>query len=403
MKKITLLLIAFPMLLFSQVTFDFKTSQDALGWVKAGGASDVSIVPEGLAISWIANKAPKIRQTALNVDASVYKWIAVTLINSSTEANFMKLAHFKGNAGSGTKFIQTAITEDLGSKTYYYDLTHTEWVNYSTDDPSDFDIFFNIDGGNLQNPSTSGDIIISKIEFLELPYKSDYTFDFDGDNDGWIDYDVATTVAGGFATSVPVVGATAKIRQETFRVDAANASHVHIVYKNESQDNDQLRVAWVTDDAEPTYPGVNIPILKETTGFETVSFDITAVKGADWTAHTAKNLSVAIRDTENANKASAGNLIIDRIVFNNEANLSVGGVKSNPAVSLYPNPVNDVLNISSATAIESVTIYSITGKLVTIQTTTTSQLSTSNLASGIYIVKIAFENGTELSQKFVKQ
>ena len=51
MKKKYLLINLFTFLIsfvtFSQVTFDFKTSQDPLGWVKAGGAQAATIVTDG--------------------------------------------------------------------------------------------------------------------------------------------------------------------------------------------------------------------------------------------------------------------------------------------------------------------------------------------------------------------
>ena len=70
-------------------------------------------------------------------------------------------------------------------------------------------------------------------------------------------------------------------------------------------------------------------------------------------------------------------------------------------LSLYPNPVEDTLNIKSQENISKVAIYNLIGQEVRVLTPNTSNLEVdlSNLDSGVYIVKI-LSNDKEVSKKF---
>ena len=209
MKKnyfITLLTLVLTFSAFSQVTFDFKTDQDPLGWVKAGGAQAATIVADGLAISWTdaGNKIPKLKQTDANIDASKYKIIAFTVINNSSEVKRLRTLHFKGDsgtdpssgAGSNTRYTNIDIITSATSEIYYFNLTHPEWVNYNAasndDTDSDMDhisiLLTTATNGGLNMASTAGDLIIEKIEFLEsIPstHRNDFTFNDTSDAEGF--------------------------------------------------------------------------------------------------------------------------------------------------------------------------------------------------------------------------
>ena len=74
--------------------------------------------------------------------------------------------------------------------------------------------------------------------------------------------------------------------------------------------------------------------------------------------------------------------------------------------SIYPNPANDRLYIETTAEIEDVVVYSITGVIVSQQSTVNSQRSLSidlsKLNTGIYIIKINTENG-EIVKRFIKE
>ena len=75
-------------------------------------------------------------------------------------------------------------------------------------------------------------------------------------------------------------------------------------------------------------------------------------------------------------------------------------------VSIYPNPVNNILNIESTVAVNNVEIYSITGSLVHKVNSSrmlTQSIDISELAQGMYIVRLGFENGESFSSKLTKK
>jgi len=70
-------------------------------------------------------------------------------------------------------------------------------------------------------------------------------------------------------------------------------------------------------------------------------------------------------------------------------------------ITLYPNPVVNVLHISG-TAITTANIYDMTGKLVVSRNVANNEINISDLAAGNYVVQLAGESVTA-TQQFVKQ
>ncbi|WP_026450706.1 T9SS type A sorting domain-containing protein [Aequorivita capsosiphonis] len=91
------------------------------------------------------------------------------------------------------------------------------------------------------------------------------------------------------------------------------------------------------------------------------------------------------------------------MVYLDDLILGTNNVSEN-AVSFYPNPVTDVLHINSNQTIDSVAVYTITGQRVSNITSNNNnkELNISNLASGVYLVKVT-RNGSVENLKVVKQ
>ncbi len=72
--------------------------------------------------------------------------------------------------------------------------------------------------------------------------------------------------------------------------------------------------------------------------------------------------------------------------------------------SFYPNPTDEVLNLSSIESIEDVTIYNLLGQQVIVQdvNATSLQLDTSSLATGAYLMKVTV-NGQVGTYKVIKR
>lgn len=95
------------------------------------------------------------------------------------------------------------------------------------------------------------------------------------------------------------------------------------------------------------------------------------------------------------------------LILNGKATTGINNTIANNAantkLSVYPNPATDVLNISlsNGTAIETVNIYNISGKLVNNTKLNGNQIDISQLNSGVYMVEVLTANGS-FKTKFVK-
>ena len=71
--------------------------------------------------------------------------------------------------------------------------------------------------------------------------------------------------------------------------------------------------------------------------------------------------------------------------------------------SIYPNPVNDMLNISSKTEISNVMVYDLLGKEIVSITPNMNltQIDMSSFSSGVYMVKVTVGNSSK-TYKIVK-
>jgi hypothetical protein len=70
-------------------------------------------------------------------------------------------------------------------------------------------------------------------------------------------------------------------------------------------------------------------------------------------------------------------------------------------VSLFPNPVKDILNFTNADKIKSVKIFDSTGRQMPAQNQV-SNLNVTAFSKGIYFVEIEKLDGTKTYEKFIK-
>ena len=74
----------------------------------------------------------------------------------------------------------------------------------------------------------------------------------------------------------------------------------------------------------------------------------------------------------------------------------------NDAVTMYPNPVQNVLSIQSQLPITGVEVYSLLGELVLQRPTNYSRIYVGDLNPGIYMVKIR-SNQYSVTKKLIKK
>ncbi len=68
-------------------------------------------------------------------------------------------------------------------------------------------------------------------------------------------------------------------------------------------------------------------------------------------------------------------------------------------LTIYPNPINDILYIDCQAPIDSVSIYSITGSFI--KQTSNSNINVADLPKGLYFAKVIIE-GRAITKKFIK-
>ncbi len=75
---------------------------------------------------------------------------------------------------------------------------------------------------------------------------------------------------------------------------------------------------------------------------------------------------------------------------------------NNLKLSVFPNPVSEVLNLKSDKEITGVTVIDLSGKIIK-REKGVSQINVSNLAKGTYVVQAAYKNGSVENTKFIKK
>ena len=88
--------------------------------------------------------------------------------------------------------------------------------------------------------------------------------------------------------------------------------------------------------------------------------------------------------------------------FSGDLNLAVNEASAKNNLKVFPNPVGDVVNLTSNKEVKSVTIYDLTGKKVK-STNDTKQINVSNLAKGTYILQAYYGNGGVENTKIIKK
>ena len=424
MKKnyiITLLTFALTFNAFSQVTFDFKTEQNPLGWVKAGSAQAATIVADGLAISWndAGNRIPKLKHINANIDASIYKIIAFTVINNSSEVKRLRTLHFKGDSGAdplsgssaNTRYTNLDIMTSATSETYYFNLTNPEWVNYNaaSNDDADADmdhisiVLTTAANGGLNIASTAGDLIIEKIEFLEsIPStpRNDFSFNDTADAEGFTGANGVTLsqpVAGEINLEITDVSQYPKFEQSgIFSVDADAFKGVEITLINNSPKN---RLSFVSPSGSSEF--VSKEMNANDPNPQTIKLDLKLA--TNWTGVQKNWWLQLIENPGEGAIASAASIQIQQILFVDEVLSTVDIQREDLGISIYPNPVINSFKILSSLKIEEVEIFNVLGQKSSVQNLKSNTIDISTLSKGIYILKVYQENAKVATKKFIKK
>ena len=85
-------------------------------------------------------------------------------------------------------------------------------------------------------------------------------------------------------------------------------------------------------------------------------------------------------------------------------NLATDEVKTTVDATLYPNPVNNILNIDAKEQITSISVYNLTGQQIFTKTmnTKTSTVDMSAYKAGVYIIEVN-SNANTRTYKVIKK
>jgi hypothetical protein len=171
--------------------------------------------------------------------------------------------------------------------------------------------------------------------------------------------------------------------------------------------------------AAPTTYAINDIVVVSNTYYKSLTGVNTAVDAAalklDTTNWVIVNAAGALADATPATNgailggaldinALTNSVYIDSIVFDTTAPvLGTNDFKQGSnMISLYPNPAQEVLNISSSNSITNIEVYDLLGKKVATNNNT-KNVNVAALGKGAYIVKVVHENGSVVAKQFIKE
>lgn len=165
--------------------------------------------------------------------------------------------------------------------------------------------------------------------------------------------------------------------------------------------------------AAPTTYATNDIVVVSNTYYKSITGDNSAVDAAALKLDTA---NWAICDVTGATTPAVGAIVggaldltnsvyVDSIVFDNVVPSTLGTDDfgyANNTISLYPNPAQEVLNVSSAHSITKIEVYDLLGKKVA-SNKNAKNVNVATLGKGAYIVKVLQENGSLVAKQFIKE
>lgn len=120
------------------------------------------------------------------------------------------------------------------------------------------------------------------------------------------------------------------------------------------------------------------------------------------------DINIYLEASSAYNNSSPFSFYLDEIAVNDTqpattcvtTTLGVNSFES--VVSVYPNPVTNIVNISTQETINSMTLFNILGQKVA-ENIRMASLNTESLPKGNYVLKVTLENGTTTSHQIIKK
>jgi len=411
MRKITLLM----MLIVASIglnaqTWNFTNSKDGWTPVKVDNAKktdywELTSRASGNNTNPGLKLAPVAPAVNLGIDVSAVSVLHIKMKNESTTGpNEMRCSIINDLDGDGAETVTktTAIyapmtVGDADYKDYYFNFTGKN--NYKGT-VTEIKLEFKLAGDNDFTGTGNEVFDIDMIEMLSavpgITVKNDYNFT--SDYEGFIGTNAGLVWSNGAITITPTkIDSYIKAEQKLHTVDATNNKTLTIKLTNNSILNNQLRFVYVKDDGDNSTPFTQ-EITTEDSGEQTYQFDLSV--DAEWTG--AKSFFIGIGSTTDGKNKDLLSMVISSIVFDNSPALSNESItKDDTQLSIYPNPVRNTLSVKGASKVTSLQIYNVTGQEVLRSSEAT--VNTSSLTKGVYILKVAQENGAISTKRFIKE
>ena len=463
--KITYLLLLLPLLTFAQGPWEFNTASNTEGFIcksssGSGGSHTVAQLLGDLNVTFVtgAGNNPAISLVGANINADTnVNFIEIRLKNLST-ATYLRFGSTTSSETAGTNYGELLITpNDQVYKTYTIDIS--AWIG----NPVGLVILVKNNtvasgSGTSYTPLSAHSILIDYIRPLASVVSPEVnTFNFNTTTENFTILTRATAVQATDSsngtlkincTTVNANNGKVALSSLLAHVEGTN-KYAHIRLKNTSTNtlfqlngkatgvatafnpiqtyttsdtdyktydfdlstwdngyqfpelNFGVKDTWL---ATPTNYNINDQVIssnstyKNLTGINTLN-----APRADIIATTAASTSPnwVLVGIEGALLDLTNSVYIDSIVFDNT--LSTADFRNtNNSISLYPNPANDVMNISSSNSITKIEVFDMQGRNVA-SNNNASNVNVAALGKGVYIVKVVQENGSVIAKQFIKE
>lgn len=113
--------------------------------------------------------------------------------------------------------------------------------------------------------------------------------------------------------------------------------------------------------------------------------------------------SYSVISTINGCAERSPEMLVDSWVGNPDCDLNIDEIEKPLEIVIFPNPIQDILNIQTNEIITEASVYDMVGKKMIVNQISINSIDVSNLSQGIYIIKIVGENDKTFSTKFIKE
>jgi hypothetical protein len=223
------------------------------------------------------------------------------------------------------------------------------------------------------------------------------------------DWDKATfadeTIAGNVVLKAEFAGGDYLGADLAAKIDASEMTHFHIDYwmAGDLLTGQTMNTKWSNhaggDTQTSSFQDYNVG--PEVGAWKSRDIEIEALTGQGNGDFSRAELAQLIVTLSAAGGTYPPVIYIDNVYFYRSATASINDIESN--VNVYPNPVENTLNVSAGVVVDSVSIFDLTGREVMRATPNAAafSLDVSSLNKGMYLVTVK-AGEQELNTKLVK-